>query len=425
MYRAIVPESGRLVALKLLNPSEPLLEFVGEKNLRDIFSAEAFALSRLKHPNITRVLDLDYYNGRPFYTMEYFCNNLGSMIGEKYIVEENSRLIPTEKAIEYGSQILSGLQCMHDEGIIHRDIKPFNILVATDDTIKICDLGMARLKEEESFIPEGMNIGSPYYASPEQVSDPENADNRSDLYSVGVLLYRMITGELPAMKNFMLSHVNPLFDNTWDTFFSKALSWKPDLRFQNAQEMKESLTKLELHWEKNKAKSCRTVVKKSGQDNIITLRTIPERASGVKARKLFDVDNLWQPNVIIDNRFTSINNETVLDEATKLLWQRTPSDYPLDRQSADDFIHTLNEIRYKGINTWRLPTVNELLSLVADPVMPVRDCKETLLNIDIDWFWSCDRRSPETSWHVNTKLGYTDWQNNNCQYTVRAVTTMN
>jgi serine/threonine-protein kinase len=421
VYRVIVPETGRAVALKLLNPSETLAEFLDESTLREIFSTEVLAMSRLHHTNITEVLDFDYDGSMPFYTMEYFCNNLGMMIGERFVVEESSRQIPPAKAIAYGSQILEGLNCMHSAGIIHRDIKPSNMMVTGKDTIKICDFGMAKLLNEESFEAEGMNIGSPYYTAPEQISAPEHADNRTDLYSTGVLLYRMLTGELPAMKDFMLSKVNPLYDKAWDRFFAKALSWKPELRYQSAQEMGEDLLQLELPWEKKKEQAGRTFIATEGSTKGYPLRSVPIRASGTKARDAFGVNILWQPHSYIDNRFKPAGNDTILDETTGLNWQRLPSDYPLDRQSADEFITTLNDIRSKGITSWRLPTVNELLSLVTDPALPSSECGDDPFPISSDWFWSCDRRSPETSWYVNISLGYVDWQSDNCLYTVRAV----
>lgn len=423
VYRAIEPESGRTIALKLLNPSEPLAQLMDAEKLQELFSAEFGIMSRLRHPNIAEVIDYDVADERPFYTMEYFCNNLGMMLGEKFIVEEKSRLIPAEKAIDYAGQILNGLARMHRAGIIHRDIKPYNMMVTDRDQVKICDFGMSRQEDEESFQVEGINIGSPYYTAPEQIRNPDQADARSDIYSMAVLLYRMLTGELPMMKGFMLSRVNLLYDQSWDSFFSKALSWKPDLRFAGALEMSAALKELRLHREREEGSACRQPASPASTVEKLSLRTGPVRVSGQNARDVFGLDSLWQPLSYVRNSFRQVEDDLILDEVTGLVWQRSPSDVPLDREAADDYIASLNVTGRHGITTWRLPTVNELLTLAEDPAQPRHDCPAFLAE-STGWFWSSDRRSPKTSWYANIGLCYVGWQHDSCSYLVRAVTSM-
>ena len=415
VYRALAPKSGRIVALKLLNPAEPLRQALGMAVLRQIFNEEAAIMSGLNHPNIAEVLDSgNDEQGRPFFTMEYFCANLGLMIGEHYLVEQPCRLVPPDKTIAYGSQILAALQCMHNAGIVHRDIKPFNMLVSEEDCVRICDFGMARRLQDKSVTAPGMNIGSPYYTAPEQLSNPEGADERTDLYAVGVLLYRMLTGELPAMKGFMLSRVNPLYDAAWDAFFAKALNWLPDHRFQSATEMNAALQSLELHRQ-------RGLVEHRGQAGCGVPRSSPLRVTGDKARTAFEVDHLWRPLAPGGQRFTARDADTVLDEANGLIWQRRPAAQPVDRETAADLVNVLNEIRFAGIDRWRLPTVNELLSLAGASTFPPVGSDCSPLPDNRDWFWSCDRRSAATSWYVNTAIGYAGWQDNGCRHAVRAV----
>jgi serine/threonine-protein kinase len=417
VYRALTPKTGRIVALKLLNPSEPLQEALGLAALREIFSTEAEIMSGLRHPNIAEVLDSGQdEQGRPFYVMEHFCANLGMLIGEHYLVEEPCRLVPADKAVAYGCQILDALRYMHSAGVIHRDIKPFNMLVSKKDIVKICDFGMARRPREKTFSARGMHIGSPYYTAPEQVGNPEGADGRADLYAAGVLIYRMLTGELPAMKGFMLSQVNPLYDAAWDAFFAKALSWRPDQRFQSAAEMTAALRRLELHPER--ARGDRRV---HCAARTRTLRSSPLRVTGDKARAVFAVDHLWQPLVPSCHRFTVRDAETMLDETTGLIWQRYPSEQLVDRKTAAELVSALNEIGYAGIDGWRLPTVNELLSLTRNPPLPPDGSDSAPFPENRDWFWSCDRRSPSTSWYVNTCLGFAGWQHNDCRFAIRAV----
>ena len=422
VYRAVAPETEKVVALKLLHPAEPLIDLLGMNQLYELFTAEAKRMAAINHPNIVAVLDLNSDDGTPFFTMEYHCNNIGMMINEHFILEKSTRVIRPDKVVDYGSQVLEALRFMHDAGIIHRDIKPQNILVTDQDMVKICDFGMSRKQEEESLDTEGLIIGSPYYISPEQNRDPESADQRADLYSAAVMFYRMLTGEFPGMKSFLLSRINPLYDKAWDDFFIKSLEWNPASRFQNANEMAAALLHLELHWEKRKAQACRTMAqdRRDPANDKPPLRTTPVRTSGVKARDAFNVNELWQPMHFTNNIFTERTDMTVPDRATGLIWQRKDPDSPVNRDDADAIIAALNESRFGGLSTWRLPTVNELLTLVNDPTMPESDCAQDMLT-EQNWYWSCDRRSAKTSWYVNIRLGYTGWQENGCRYAVRAV----
>lgn len=421
VYRAVDSGTEMVVALKLLRPADPLIDLLGMPKLYEIFTTEAQKMADLNHPNIVRILDLDSYDGTPFFTMEYHCSNIGMMIGEHFIMEDSTRVISPEKVLAYGSQVLGGLRCIHEAGIVHRDIKPHNVLITDKDTAQICDFGMAKQEDEESFDVEGLKIGSPYYISPEQNKNPENADQRSDLYSTAVMLYRMLTGELPGMKSFLLSRVNPLYDRTWDDFFIKALEWNPAARFQDANEMASALLHLELHLEKRKAEACRTVQEKESDTVRHRLRTLPVRVSGYKAQQAFAVNELWQPVRYLVNAFTGQSAESVLDSATGLIWQRKDHGIRVDRDGADKIISALNAARFCGLSTWRLPTVNELLTLINDPAMAAGDCSKDIPQLANNWYWSCDRRSEQTSWYVNIRPGYTGWQENGCRYSVRAV----
>jgi len=424
VYRALVPESEEIVALKILFPMQPLAELLGREKLKNIFSAEARKMADLNHPHIVKVLDLKLDERTPYFTMEYHCTNIGVMIHEKFILQETSRIISPDKVMDYGSQVLAGLQYIHDENIIHRDIKPHNILVTDTDTAKICDFGTAVQEDEEAFDSPGLKVGSPYYIAPEQSRNPENADQRSDLYSVAVMLYRMLIGKLPDIKNIKLSRINPIYDKNWDSFFSKALERDPARRFQTAHEMAAALLDLELHLERKIESICPTFSSENQNAPRTArgeVRTHPLRAAGINARKAFHVNALWQPTRYTKNFFTAWTQETVVDMATGLIWQRMDNGSPVNHADADSYIKTLNDSRKSGISTWRLPTVNELLTLVHDPRLPDSSCPNDVWCQENQWYWSCDRRSEKTSWYVNTRLGYTGWQENNCRNHVRAV----
>jgi serine/threonine-protein kinase len=162
VYKALVPVIDKVVAIKILEPFEVMEELLGFDRLKKIFTIEACTMAGLQHPSVVKVWDFDEdEDGRPFFVMEFFCNDLGTMIAESYEVAKNSRRIKPDKALSYGKQLLEGLSFLHHNNIVHRDIKPPNILITDDDMIKICDFGMA-LVEGVSFCgPDSMQVGSP------------------------------------------------------------------------------------------------------------------------------------------------------------------------------------------------------------------------------------------------------------------------
>jgi len=425
VFKVRMPVTGKTVALKLLDPFETLLQILGLDKLKSVFTAEAMTMSHLRHPYIADVWDFDYdQQGRPFFTMEYYCNNLGSIIGEHYQVERPSRPIDPEKVIHYGDQILAGASCLHQSGIIHRDLKPFNIMITDQDTVKICDFGLSKQRGETVDGPMGMRVGSPYYTAPEQVKDPEQADQRSDIFSVTVLLYRMLTGELPSMKNFSLSMVNPLYDHSWDDFFAKGLSLAPENRFSSAAEMRTALGDLKLHWDSVKQQAC-TLAHSTDQDQQteqLKLRSSASRLSGSKARQTFGVEEMFRPQTYITNRFDTPKNGVVHDLATGLYWQVGITDHPMDRQAAERYIESLNSQQLGGKDQWRLPTVNELLSMLNQTGSMANYCGSQVFKQSRASLWSCDWRSHDTAWYVNLDMGFVGWMDEDCFLDIKAVT---
>ncbi len=431
VFKVRLPIIDKIAALKILDPDPLVTQLMGIDKLRDLFIHEAVTMAGLNHTNIVTVYDYDEHNGKPFFVMDYFPNSLGTMIGELYTVETPSRPILVDNALNYTWQTLNGLDCLHDAGILHRDIKPFNLLVTARDTLKICDFGLSKIRHEAFAGPANLNVGSPYYAAPEQEADPDHVDVRTDLYSVGVMFYRMLTCHLPYLYDSAAgyrppSDFHPDLDSQWDGFMEKAIARRPEERFGTAAAMRSALKDLQEHWERQREKSCALL------DPLMASRPIPRRTTPTlrhfplklrtgQAAARFDLNALWQPNAYIQNDLVQGNKETIEDRSTGLVWQRTGSGYPRTWQEANLYIRRLNEEVYGGVQNWRMPTVDELVTLLNPNPQGEALCIEPVFGKTQRWVWSIDRRSYVSAYYVDMELGFVGWQDFSAPYYVRAV----
>ena len=420
------PLIGKIAALKLLDPDPLLVELIGRKRILEMFRSEAISLAGLRHPNIVEILDYDESGAKPYYLMDYYVNNLGVMIGETSRAEQPSRKIRIEKAVYYGIQILDGLDCLHHAGILHRDIKPYNLLVTDQDTIKICDFGLSKLRGEKFVGPPTLKFGSAWYAPPEQEEDPDSVDFSADLYSVGVTIYRMLTGVLPESGGPALGCFNADLDTTWDDFFTKAIATNPVHRYVSAEQMRADLRQLEAMWEMKKEQICHLPGpgKTAGVD--LAISHMRPRSKCIKidprnAKKVFGLDDLRRPARYLANDFGLNPDETVTDSATGLVWQQAGSRFPITWLQAKDFIKKLNLSRVSGSTSWRLPTVEELMTLLTELPQVEDYCIEAIFDKRQKWIWSCDRRSFTAAWYVSVDMGYAAWQDFTGYCYVRAV----
>ena len=182
VYKARDTRLDRDVALKFLPPH---LSASSQDKARFIQEAKAAAI--LDHPNICTVYSIEEFEGQLFIVMQLID---GQLLRDRIIG------LSEKQAIDVGIQIAEGLSAAHERGIVHRDIKPENIMVRRDGIVQIMDFGLAKLKGVSRLTKEGSTVGTAGYMSPEQVQGLE-ADHRSDIFSLGVLLYEMFTGELP------------------------------------------------------------------------------------------------------------------------------------------------------------------------------------------------------------------------------------
>jgi serine/threonine protein kinase len=430
--------TGRIAALKVLKPAEILKDMLGKEQLGRQFEAEAVMMASLDHPNIAAVWDYAEADGRPFFVMEYYCLNLGMLIGESYRVEAPTRRLPLDKAVDYMLQTLDALSRMHHAGIIHRDVKPFNLMLTNFDRIKVIDFGLSRLRGETGLkTPKGIKVGSPYYAPPEQETTPDSVDGRSDCYPVGVMLYRMLTGVLPnAEANLENGAIPPAsrfsedLDADWDAFFMRAMAPDVNDRFSGAAPMRQALWALFERWRNRPEAVCSGLA--DLQTNPCTtrpggLRTQPVKVGIREARRLFALDALWRPLCLVEREkktYRRNEDDTVSDATTGLQWQRQGSDFPLTWTNARAYVNDLNSNGFAGAADWRLPTVDELVSLLERPPVLRDFCLPSVFDPSPAYLWTCDRKSFNAAWFVSAAMAFVGWQDFSCRFHVRAVRSM-
>lgn len=256
VYKARQTKLDRLVALKIIRP-----ETAVDPTFAERFMREARTLARLNHAGIVSVHDFGEVelkdarlleeSGLPsdgmlyFFVMEYVDGvNLRQL-------QDTSRTSP-EQALAIIPQICEALQFAHDEGVVHRDIKPENVLIDRQGRVKIADFGLARLIEASAqdftLTATHQVMGTPQYMSPEQMSGSHGVDHRADIYSLGVVFYELLTGEIP-MGQFEPPSRKAAIDVRLDDIVMRALAREPERRFQSAGEMKsgvESISSIDI-----------------------------------------------------------------------------------------------------------------------------------------------------------------------------------
>jgi serine/threonine protein kinase len=242
VHKAKDTKLDRIVALKFL-PSHML----ADKEAEQRFISEAKAASSLDHPNICTIHDINKTEDDQFYIV------MGYYTGETLKKKLDNGPLQNDTAINYATQIAAGLTRAHEAGIIHRDIKPANIIITDRDEIKILDFGLAKTSSEPSITKLGSTIGTVSYMSPEQ-SKGNNVDNRTDIWSLGVLLYQMLSGSLPFQGDYdqaiiySILNEEPALLNSLpeelEKILSKSLQKNPDDRYNNLNEMLDDLKKL-------------------------------------------------------------------------------------------------------------------------------------------------------------------------------------
>lgn len=244
VYKAWEESLRRHVAIKMLGDRLTQDEAVVTRFMR-----EARSVADLNHPNVIQVFAVDTHEGKPYFAMEYIeGQSLSSLI------EEQGKLSP-RRAVKILSEVASGLSAAHNKGVVHRDIKPDNIMLTEHGGVKVLDFGIAQLEDQNSKLTgTGMAIGTPNYVSPE-VCLAQDVDNRSDLFSLGVVFYEMLTGDKPfeadsplqMMTNVVHSEVpditklNSEVEPRLRAILDHLLAKNPEERYQNAKQLLEDI----------------------------------------------------------------------------------------------------------------------------------------------------------------------------------------
>ncbi len=228
VYRARQPKLERDVALKVLPRRLARdVRFAGR------FTREGRLLAKLNHPNIVGVFDFGESGGFYFLLMEFVdgVNLRQAMRASRFTAAQALAIVP---------KICEALQYAHDEGVLHRDIKPENILIDAKGRVKIADFGIAKLMgapdRDAGITATGASLGTPHYMAPEQLETPTEVDHRADIYSVGVVFYELLTGELPIGRFAPPSARTPISERV-DEIVLRALARERELRQQSAREL--------------------------------------------------------------------------------------------------------------------------------------------------------------------------------------------
>jgi serine/threonine-protein kinase len=261
VYLAVDNKLSRNVALKFL-PNH----LCQNEDARSRFMREAKAVAKLDHPNVVPIHEVDEFQSRPFFALAYI---EGKSLKE--VIREGK--LTVEQCVDFTMQICEGLHLAHESGVVHRDVKPGNIVIDRDNKARILDFGLATISGEEKLTKTGSTLGTVGYMSPEQITGKE-INHRTDIFSVGVILYEMLTGRRPfegdndAAIVYAISHEAPKplesykagVSKEMQRIIDKALAKNPQMRYQQADDIIVDLNRLQLSANTDTTKSLRKML---------------------------------------------------------------------------------------------------------------------------------------------------------------------
>lgn len=245
VFLAYDPYTKRQVAIKVL------LNFLaGDERVQTFFHREAEVIANLEHPCIVPIFDFGFHENAPYFVMRYMA---GGSLSER--IDPNT-LRPSQIA-RIIERVASGLDAAHAKGIVHRDVKPANVMFDHEGLAYLSDFGIAKLRRREEDGTDMMVVGTPVYMSPEQIQNT-NIDGRCDVYALGVILFQILTGKPPfqgetptmtAAAHVMepiprLTHTRPDLPQQWDDIIQKALAKDPEDRYPTAGALAQDVKEL-------------------------------------------------------------------------------------------------------------------------------------------------------------------------------------
>ncbi len=375
-------------ALKVVHPA-----LVRSPEAQKRFLEEAALTQTLRHDGIVQTYEVATDGDQHLYTMEFVDG--GSLRGwiESRKAAGVSGAVTDVAAIV--DAILAALAYAHARNVVHRDIKPENVLLTRDGHVKVADFGLAKLVDPARLASMSQVMGTPYYMAPEQLTAKAPVDPRADLYAVGVIVYELLTGEVPLGRFDSVSTLRRDSSPGLDAVLDKALARRAEDRIASATEFRSALGALS-------SSGWRAVGLSTAGGSLAAERPVAHQggAAGSLEPAAAGGASAAQPVAASGERFTVVGDGTIVDNRTGLMWAAADNGTGIDWRGAKRYAETSKLGGHEG---WRLPTQTELLTLYDESVELAKneggwDTRTPRgFQFTGPWFWASETRAAEAA----------------------------